>query len=149
MSELRFAVPGASDAPCEVCGDPTINRIEIGDGFAAVCSEFCLHAWPATFSKIDTIARLEREAAEARKERDDAHERAGQCAEDMVLAQSERDEARAVLKRVRAKLDHEITSHQRAVDGLLECGHGSSPEYEQESYVVRELRSVRRVMGGE
>lgn len=59
VKELKNAVPGASEAPCEVCGDMTIKRVAVGDGFAAVCSEACLRAWPNTKSKLDTIAQLE------------------------------------------------------------------------------------------
>ena len=75
MAELKYAVPGASAVPCEVCEDPTFERIEVGDGFAAICSEFCLHAWPSTLAKLNTIARLERELAEARE----AHREAEDC----------------------------------------------------------------------
>lgn len=48
MAELRDAVPGAPESPCEVCEKTTIKRISVGDGFAAVCSAGCVRAWPAT-----------------------------------------------------------------------------------------------------
>jgi hypothetical protein len=40
-SARRLAVPGSSNAPCAVCGMPTIERLIIGDGFAPMCSRAC------------------------------------------------------------------------------------------------------------
>lgn len=71
-----------------------------------------------------------------------------QMRNELAAVQRERDEASAVLARVKDKLYREITSHQRAVNGLLECGHGASDEYEQESYVVQELRALALALGG-
>lgn len=64
-SKLRRAVPGALPAPCEVCGDHTLGRVKIGDGFAAVCSKSCLRAWPRTLERIrerDELVELLRES---------------------------------------------------------------------------------------
>lgn len=46
MSLLFRAPPGAAEAPCAVCGDPTLERLTEGDGHVPVCSSFCAHAWP-------------------------------------------------------------------------------------------------------
>jgi hypothetical protein len=94
---VRDAVRGAADAPCGVCGDATIKRIEIGDGFAAICSNACLRAWPNVRAVFDSL-NAEKAAHELEKR---AHERTWQHKAKMI---DERDAARAEVVALRERV---------------------------------------------
>ena len=57
----RPAVAGASAAPCHLCGAQTLERIEVGDGFAPICSDECERTFPrfvALEEAVEAVARL-------------------------------------------------------------------------------------------
>lgn len=56
-----FGIPGATDAPCYVCGTVTVWRVAApNDGHVPICSEACGKHWPQLFKLRGYVARLER-----------------------------------------------------------------------------------------
>jgi hypothetical protein len=42
-----------------------MTRVQVGDGFAPVCSEYCHHAWPKTLERINALSSAQARADKA------------------------------------------------------------------------------------